>query len=223
MHIKRPLNPGKWPGYLALLSALLLFGMLPSLTQAAPAALPPRITPSPTATSTPEATPTSAPIATPTPQVLSTAPGANSSTLELVVKASSQAMSQYNWKSMWTVVQWQDESAAWHDVEGWRDALDTLDATGGSKHWSVPDSLFGRGPFRWLIYERDGGALLATSATYQLPSGGGQTVRVEVTLPDAAPKQVLLPVTGENLWSRAILLGALLLSFAGIAFLIRRR
>lgn len=217
MHIKRTLKPGVWLGYLGLLGALLMFGVLPSLVQAAPPALPPRITPSPTLTLTPILT------LTPTPQVVTTSPGADSSTLELIVKASGQAMSQYNWKTLWTVVQWQDANAAWHDVEGWRDVLDTLDATGGSKHWSVPDSLFGRGPFRWLVYDRDGGALLATSATYQLPASGGQTVRVEVTLPDSAPAPVLLPVTGESFWSRAGLVGALLLFFGGIAFLIRRR
>ncbi|MBN2004015.1 MAG: hypothetical protein JXA21_11730 [Anaerolineae bacterium] len=217
MRIKRILKPGGWLGYLGLLSALLIVGMLPSLAQAAPPALPPRPSPTPTLTPTPTLIPT------PTPQVVNTSPGASGSLLELAVRASDQAMSRYNWKAMWTVVQWQDADATWHDVEGWRDVLDTIDATGGSKRWSVPDSLFGRGPFRWLVYDREGGVLLATSATYQLPTAGGQTVRVEVTLPDAAPVPALLPVTGAAFWDRAGLVGAVLLCFFCIAFLIRRR
>jgi hypothetical protein len=69
-----------------------------------------------------------------------------------------------------SVVQWQDVNGNWHDVEGWRGALDS----GGRIRWWVAAKDFGTGPFRWVAGE-------SVSEPFNLPGGA------------AAPLQVSLP------------------------------
>jgi hypothetical protein len=79
----------------------------------------------------------------------------------------------------WTIVQWQDSAGGWHDIEGWQGTLDE----GDQKMWWLAPNLFGKGPFRWLVYqstERD--ELLATSESFYLPDFAGKKVWVEVSL-----------------------------------------
>jgi hypothetical protein len=75
---------------------------------------------------------------------------------------------------VWTVVQWQDSAGGWHDIEGWRGTLD-----GGQKIWWVAQRDFGTGPFRWVIYEGQGGRLLATSESFYLPASAEQRFWIE--------------------------------------------
>jgi hypothetical protein len=92
-----------------------------------------------------------------------------------------------HWQDLWTVVQWQDEWSAWHDVEGWRGTLDTVEvgkdgAVVGLKVWWVGPGELGKGPFRWLVYQGESGALLAASEPFDLPACRGGVVKVEVWL-----------------------------------------
>jgi hypothetical protein len=75
---------------------------------------------------------------------------------------------------VWTVVQWQDSAGGWHDVEGWRGTLD-----GGQKIWWVAQRDFDKGPFRWVIYEGQGGRQLATSESFYLPDSAEQWFWIE--------------------------------------------
>ena len=85
-----------------------------------------------------------------------------------------------SWDTVETVVQWQDGLGGWHDIEGWRGKLDQLFADGGRKTWFVSAELFGKGPFRWVVYEDD--KTLATSDPFTMPSANGQTVRTLTTV-----------------------------------------
>ncbi len=76
----------------------------------------------------------------------------------------------------WSVVQWQDVNGDWHDVDGWRGAV-----TDGTVVWWVAQKDFGTGPFRWVAYQSDGGAVMAASAPFTLPDAVNQ--RLLVTLP----------------------------------------
>lgn len=78
---------------------------------------------------------------------------------------------------LWAVVQWQDSTEYWHDVEGWRGALDAS----GSQRWWVAAKDFGTGPFRWVIYWVQGDELLAESDPFNLPQTAGEAVKIEVS------------------------------------------
>ncbi len=73
------------------------------------------------------------------------------------------------YEGLWSVVQWQDGAGAWHDVEGWRGQVE-----GGRKRWWVGPNLYGHGPFRWQIFDREGGRLLLTSPAFDLPESADQ-------------------------------------------------
>ncbi|MEM7348400.1 MAG: hypothetical protein AAF485_29575 [Chloroflexota bacterium] len=75
---------------------------------------------------------------------------------------------------LWSVVQWVDGSGTWHDVGGWRGTI----ADNGIRRWGVAPPEFGKGPFRWAIYQSDGGDLVWASDSFNLPNGGGQGVIV---------------------------------------------
>lgn len=77
----------------------------------------------------------------------------------------------------WTVVQWQDSTGSWQDVEGWRGPLDE-----GRKKWWVSQRDFGRGPFRWAMHQDQGGELLAVSESFYLPDTANELVQIEVSL-----------------------------------------
>jgi hypothetical protein len=79
---------------------------------------------------------------------------------------------------VWTVVQWQDAFGGWHDVEGWQGTLDA----GDQKVWWVADKDFSTGPFRWVVYQGQGGPSLVASESFYLPAVSGERVRVEVSL-----------------------------------------
>jgi hypothetical protein len=85
------------------------------------------------------------------------------------------------------MVQWQDEKGQWHDVNGWRGELDEAEvgADGqavGVKAWWVAEEDLDKGPFRWQIYQSQGGRLLATSDPFDLPEKARQQIVVEIPL-----------------------------------------
>ena len=82
---------------------------------------------------------------------------------------------------VWTIVQWQDSAGGWHDIEGWQGTLDE----GDQKMWWLAPGLFGKGPFRWLVYQSTKGEKpLATSDPFYLPNAEGEKLRVEISLSD---------------------------------------
>jgi hypothetical protein len=138
--------------YLALVIASLM------LIRAVPAyALPPRPTPEP-----------------------ATESGDAGAPLELHLRLSPARLAR--WQTIWTVIQWQDAVGAWHDVEGWRGSLDQVVNGEGQKIWWVYQRDLGTGPFRWLVYDRPGGKLLAKSSSFNLPGVSGQTVAITLDL-----------------------------------------
>jgi hypothetical protein len=85
----------------------------------------------------------------------------------------------------WTVVQWKD-AAGWHDVDGWQ-------AAPGSRWviWNVAATEFGKGPFRWAVYEgRERKDLLGCSQEFNLPAKPGELLNVEaIPLPASSATQ----------------------------------
>jgi hypothetical protein len=145
-------------GWLFATVCILVLVVLPVLVQAAP--LPPRTPPEP-----------EKPIPPPAPS------GAQ---IVLLVQFPEEGL-DFQWQELWTVVQWQDLKGNWHDVDGWRGNLDEVTGEEGTKTWWLPNSLSGRGPFRWLVYESEGGGLVATSEPFRLPDRG-TTMTVGVML-----------------------------------------
>lgn len=82
---------------------------------------------------------------------------------------------------LWTRIQWQDAFGDWHDVEGWQGSLNS-DERG---LWYVGPEHLGVGPFRWLVYERPDGQLLAASLPFNLPAQNGEVLQVTMDLPAA--------------------------------------
>ena len=79
---------------------------------------------------------------------------------------------------LWTAVQWLDGDE-WRDVVGWQTSLNES----GMVAWAVAEANFGERPFRWLLYDRQGGELIAASDPFALPDHEHQIVRVTVALP----------------------------------------
>jgi len=110
----------------------------------------------------------------PEPQIAQRAP-VSGAPAELRVQFS-QAWPWANipWQALWTVVQHQESVGGdWSDVEGWQGGLDSV-VVGedgqivGTKVWWVTGSDLGRGPYRWLVYQGEGGDLLGTSDPFYL-------------------------------------------------------
>jgi len=126
-------------------------------------------------TSTPTATaapPPPRPTLTPTPYAMPSRSAG--SYIELRVPADNIAL--------WTVVQWRDLQGNWHDVETWRGILDEINNHKGDKLWWVYPRDYGKGPFRWVIYDRPDGQVLAASRSFNLPAAANLHEIVEVTL-----------------------------------------
>ncbi len=147
-----------------IICALLVLVSLPSPARTALADLPPRFTPTP-----------APPPAQPAPQ--SALAGAQ---IQLRAQFSQDwPATGIPWQELWTVVQWQDEWGYWHDVAGWQGTLDEAQDGVGTKTWWVAKEGFSTGPFRWVVYESAGGAVVATSESFYLPDTVGEMVTVE--------------------------------------------
>lgn len=84
------------------------------------------------------------------------------------------------WDTVETIVQWQDGLGGWHDVDGWLGTLDQVFTDGGRKTWYVSPDLFGKGPFRWVVYQ--GQETLGVSESFSMPSAANTLVRVTMTV-----------------------------------------
>jgi len=138
--------------------------------------LPPRLPVPPTATPVP-------PTATPPPP---TSP------------ASIQLWPQPALPDLWTVVQWLGGDGEWHDIEGWSGGLNR----GHYISWKVTESHFGRGPYRWVVYDEEGGERVGVSNNFNLPSNHKELVQVPARLHLERAKMRLLPSPPQpNLWT----------------------
>lgn len=161
---------------LLLLAAL----MLPLFAAAQEGELPPRGGNPPTATPVPTETPE--PTAEVPPQNVPT----TGSRLQLHLHyGPNWPWHLMAWQDLWTEVQWSD-GTDWYVVEGWRGQMDNIAQQDGHwvslREWWVDSKDLGDGPFRWLIYDHQGGAVLATSETFMLPPAGGQTMVINQTV-----------------------------------------
>ncbi|MGD1993228.1 MAG: hypothetical protein PVI59_08555 [Anaerolineae bacterium] len=141
--------------------------LLPRLVQAAPEGLPPR--PS-----------------TPTPAVQTPAPAkaapVGASIVLLITFDDDWPTRGLAWQDLWTVVEWQDENGAWHVVEGWQGGVDKVAGHTGRATWWLANDLLGRGPFRWVVYQHQGGPVMVISESFHLPAFRGGIVTVDVSL-----------------------------------------
>jgi len=166
-------------GMLLLTVVVLLHWNRPPLTLAAPPALPERPTPIPTATPFQQPTPTS----TFNPPSTSSKTGAAKNGAYIALRVGTGTVQQparvgaQDFTSLWTIIQWQDTSGDWHDVEGWQGSLEQHT----TKIWWLPDYLFGAGPFRWRVTRERGGVVLGTSEPFTLPQTANKTLWVDVT------------------------------------------
>lgn len=82
---------------------------------------------------------------------------------------------------LWTEVEWLDAHGTWHTVDGWRGSLDD----GETKQWWVGPEDFSTGPFRWLVFDAEGGTVLAFSSEFYLPEANRHFLNVVIKLPDS--------------------------------------
>ena len=75
----------------------------------------------------------------------------------------------------YAVVQWQDGLGGWHDVDSWRGEVENDHVL-----WYVSSDLFGKGPFRWVVYK--GEETLGISESFDMPAGTNTLVHVAVTV-----------------------------------------
>jgi hypothetical protein len=78
---------------------------------------------------------------------------------------------------LWALVQWRDAGGIWHNVDGWQGGVDA-----GLQRWGVFPREFGRGPFRWVLFDGPKGRLLKTSASFYLPTKDEEVVKVSISL-----------------------------------------
>lgn len=87
-------------------------------------------------------------------------------------------------ETAWIAVQWQNTDLTWHTVDGWQGDLDYTSSGVPFKQWAVASADYGTGPFRFVVYAQEDGAVWATSDSFTLPSSLGQNV--EETLKGAS-------------------------------------
>ena len=94
----------------------------------------------------------------------------------------------FSWQSLWTEVEWSSPDGLWHPVDGWRGTLDTVvvdpdsGLVTGWRYWWVSKHDLGGGPFRWVVRDAEGGAVLGMSDDFYLPAEINGRVVVPVNL-----------------------------------------
>ena len=80
----------------------------------------------------------------------------------------------------WAAVEWYDSNTeAWYPIsnDGWQGEL----AADGRQIWWVGPELYGKGPFRWQVYEEKEGNLLYTSEEFSMPASKNKIVTVTIS------------------------------------------
>lgn len=94
----------------------------------------------------------------------------------------------------WASVQWQDETGGWQNVETWQGPLEE---DGDYKSWWVDPKDFGKGPFRWLLTDGDGGSILAVSEEFALPTDVNEVL---ITVISLKPPPVIIETPWWKFW-----------------------
>ena len=149
-------------GLISILMAIILG--LPSPSWAAPPGLPPRPDPGLPPRPGPEMPPKQGPTS---PGKRTSSPAGAYITLDRPTTLN---------PNFWTVVQWQDDLGNWHNVDEWQGTFEA-----NQKTWWVDAKDFSTGPFRWVVYQTPGGAVLAQSDPFYLPSAAFETVFVKIS------------------------------------------
>lgn len=164
---------------------MLVAMMLPLFATAQEGELPPRGGGPPTPTPTVEPTPTAQPTPTAVP-VAEWGAALDGSRLQLHARyGANWPWHLTAWQELWTEVQWSD-GANWFAVEGWRGQMDNIAQVNeqwvSQREWWVGSKDFNTGPFRWVVYNRQGGDVLAASNSFMLPGRSGETMVINLTL-----------------------------------------
>ena len=149
--------------YLAmvLVLACAVFALTVSPLLAAPPQLPPRPEPSPERAREPDAPPEREPrerserepLATPVP-------------VGALIELRAQAVLT---STLVTIVQVQDRTGNWRDVEGWRAPFDLVENRIGKKVWWLAENQFGAGVYRWRVLDANG-KVVGESQAFNLPN-----------------------------------------------------
>ena len=82
-------------------------------------------------------------------------------------------------------VQWLAGDGTWVNTDGWHGTLEFETRSDGRviglQHWAVGKSLYGQTDFRWQVLDMEGGEVLGTSETFDLPTRDGEIVVVTVS------------------------------------------
>lgn len=84
-------------------------------------------------------------------------------------------------ETAWIAVQWQNTDLTWHTVDGWQGDLDYTSSGVPFKQWAVASADYGTGPFRFVVYAQEDGAVWATSDSFTLPASLGNNVEETLT------------------------------------------
>ncbi|MCB8944290.1 MAG: hypothetical protein H6658_11115 [Ardenticatenaceae bacterium] len=130
------------------------------------------ITPTPTMMPTPTLRPTAVPTTNAAPTTAPSKPEVDGGFIQLTLQGLRAGL--------WTQVQWLAGDGQWYDVNGWAGHL----TENNDVLWFVGQNHLGAQPtFRWLVYDAEGGTLLATSDGFLLPTAAKETIHVTITLP----------------------------------------
>lgn len=90
------------------------------------------------------------------------------------------------WQDVYVMVRWVDAFGNWHPVEGWQGNVDDIAqhdlAWVANKDWWVGHAQLGTGPYRWYVYDREGGNLLYESESFNLPESNGDLMIIKTLI-----------------------------------------
>lgn len=91
-----------------------------------------------------------------------------------------------HWQDVYIMVRWADQFGNWHPVEGWQGNVDEVGqenlAWVSHKEWWVGHDQMGSGPYRWFIYDGEGGEMVFESESFFLPEKNGEEMVIKTTL-----------------------------------------
>ena len=88
----------------------------------------------------------------------------------------------------WVEVEWQNPvDSSWQVVTGWQGDLDYTDSGVAYKQWAVDQRDYGTGPFLWVVCVKKGGAVMATSQTFKLPTDSAANLVITLNAATTSP------------------------------------
>ena len=130
--------------------------------------------------------PTATPIPEPEPEVIAVSSLPDGGAIEMRIAFSKDwPWDKMYWQDLWLGGEWND-GESWFKVDGWRGNLDAIAEMDGvwtaQKAWWVAAKDLGTGPFRWVVYDHEGGSEIAMSDEFKLPAERGQAAVVKVSV-----------------------------------------